>query len=84
MTTVDIDLGAYQLGWSDEEDYVYKPEKGLSEKIIRDMSRMKKEPEWMLEFRLKAYRRFLRKPLPDWVGGGALAEIDFDNIYYSI
>jgi Fe-S cluster assembly protein SufB len=84
MTTVDIDLGAYQLGWSDEEDYVYKPEKGLSEKIIRDMSRMKKEPEWMLEFRLKAYRRFLRKPLPDWVGGGALDEIDFDNIYYYI
>ena len=45
MTTVDIDLGAYQLGWSDEEDYVYKPEKGLTEQIIRDMSRMKKDFE---------------------------------------
>ena len=64
MTTVDIDLGAYQLGWHDEEDYVYKPEKGLSEQLIRDMSAMKGEPEWMLDFRLKAYKRFLAKPTP--------------------
>jgi Fe-S cluster assembly protein SufB len=84
MTTVDIDLGSYSLGWSDEEDYVYKPEKGLNEQIIRDMSRMKNEPEWMLEFRLKAYQRFLRKPLPMWVGDGKLENIDFDNIYYYI
>ena len=84
MTSVDIDLGQYQLGWSDEEDYVFKPEKGLSEELIREMSRMKKEPEWMLEFRLKAYRRFLRKPMPDWVADGALDEIDFDDIYYYI
>src|SRR5680860_44257 len=84
MTTVDIDLDSYQLGWSDEEDYVYKPEKGLTEQIIRDMSRMKKEPEWMLDFRLKSYERFLRKPMPDWVGDGALDGIDFDNIYYYI
>ena len=84
MTSVDIDLGQYQLGWSDEEDYVFKPEKGLNEELIREMSRMKKEPEWMLEFRLKAYRRFLRKPMPDWVADGALDEIDFDDIYYYI
>jgi len=45
---------------------------------------MKGEPEWMLEFRLKAYQRFLRKPIPDWGGGGTLNEIDFDNIYYYI
>jgi Fe-S cluster assembly protein SufB len=84
MTTVDIDLGGYSLGWSDEEDYVYKPEKGLNEQIIRDMSRMKDEPEWMLEFRLKAYQRFLRKPVPMWPGDGKLENIDFDNIYYYI
>ena len=84
MATVDIDLGAYQLGWHDEEDYVFKPKKGLNEEIIREMSAMKKEPEWMLEFRLKAYQRFLRKPIPTWGGGGALQEIDFDNIYYYI
>jgi len=84
MTTVDIDLGSYQLGWSDEEDYVFKPKKGLNEEIIREISAIKKEPEWMLAFRLKAYKRFLRKPMPTWGGGGKLEEIDFDNIYYYI
>ena len=84
-TTVDIDLGAYKLGWSDpEDDYVFKPEKGLSEEIIREMSFIKGEPEWMLKFRLKAYRRFLRRPMPTWGGGGLLDEIDFDNIYYYV
>ncbi len=85
MTTVDIDLGKYQLGWHDsQDDYVYKPEKGLTEQLIRDMSRMKGEPEWMLAFRLKAYQRFLNKPTPQWGGGGRLNEIDYDDIYYYI
>jgi Fe-S cluster assembly protein SufB len=84
MTTVDIDLGGYQLGWADVEDYVFKPEKGLTEDIIRQMSAMKKEPAWMLEFRLKAYKRFLRKPMPTWGGGDKLQAIDFDDIYYYI
>ncbi len=84
MTTVDIDLGGYQLGWSDEEDYVFKPEKGLNEEIIRQMSAMKKEPEWMLDFRLKSYKRFLRKPMPNWGGVDMLNKIDFEDIYYYI
>jgi Fe-S cluster assembly protein SufB len=84
MTTVDLDLGKYQLGWSDEEDYVFKPRKGLNEELLREISAMKDEPEWMLEFRLKAYRRFLRKPVPTWGGGGMLDDIDFDDIYYYI
>jgi Fe-S cluster assembly protein SufB len=82
--TVDIDLGKYRLGWSDAEDYVFKPEKGLSEDIIRQMSAMKRESAWMLEFRLKAYRRFLRKPVPTWGGGGLLETIDLDDLYYYI
>jgi hypothetical protein len=77
MATVDIDLGSYKLGWHDsEEDYVFKPQKGLNEEIIREMSRIKDEPAWMLDFRLKAYKRFLKKPLP--------TEIDFDDIYYYV
>ena len=84
-TTVDIDLGAYKLGWSDpEDDYVFKPEKGLSEDIIREMSFIKGEPDWMLNFRLKAYRRFQQRPMPTWGGGGLLDEIDFDDIYYYV
>jgi Fe-S cluster assembly protein SufB len=84
MTTVDIDLGSYQLGWSDEEEPVFKPEKGLDEELIRTMSEMKGEPEWMLDFRLKAYKRFLAKPTPTWGGGGILDTIDYDDIYYYI
>ena len=84
MTTVDIDLGSYQLGWSDEEDYVFKPEKGLDENLIRQMSEMKDEPKWMLDFRLKSYKRFLAKPTPTWGGGGILDTIDYDDIYYYI
>ena len=84
MATVDIDLGAYKLGWHDVEYNEFKPAKGLNESIIRQMSEMKKEPKWMLDFRLKAYQRFLRKPIPQWGGGGALNDIDFDDIYYYI
>jgi len=85
VATVDIDLGAYKLGWRDSEDeYVFKPQKGLSEDIIRQMSSMKEEPEWMLKFRLRAYQRFLSRPIPTWGGGGLLGEIDFENIYYYV
>jgi len=85
MSTVDLDLGAYSLGWHDsEETTVFKARKGLDEDVIREMSAMKGEPEWMLQFRLKAYKRFLRRPLPTWGGGGLLDEIDFDDMYYYV
>ena len=54
MATTDLDLGRYKLGWSDDEDYVFKPKKGLNESIVREMSEMKGEPEWMRDFRLRA------------------------------
>jgi Fe-S cluster assembly protein SufB len=78
-----IDLGRYQLGWSDVEDYVYKPRKGLSETVIREMSAMKHEPEWMLDFRLRAYSKFLAKPMAPWFGS-KMPGLDFDDIYYYI
>ncbi|MFO7299920.1 MAG: Fe-S cluster assembly protein SufB, partial [Actinomycetes bacterium] len=84
MATVDIDLGGYQLGWHDEVELAFEPRKGLDEDVIRQMSAMKGEPEWMLDFRLKAYKRFLAKPMPTWGGGGLLEEIDFDDIYYYV
>jgi Fe-S cluster assembly protein SufB len=45
---------------------------------------MKKEPEWMTEFRLRGYRHFLERPMPQWGGRGQLNEINFDDIYYYI
>ena len=84
MANVDIDLGKYSLGWADPEEAVFKPEKGLDEEIIRQMSAIKKEPQWMLDFRLRAYKLFLKKPLPGWVAKEKLEKLDFDNIYYYI
>jgi len=82
MTDVALDLGRYQLGWADEEDYVFKPKRGLDEDVIREMSWMKGEPDWMRDFRLRSYRTFTRKPMPNW--GGDMSEIYFDQIYYYI
>ena len=80
--SVDLDLSKYSLGWSDEEDYVFKPKRGLDEAIVREMSWMKGEPQWMLDFRLKSLRAFERRPMPSW--GGDMSEIYFDDIYYYI
>ncbi len=73
---------ASKYGFADAEDYVFKAERGLTESVIRSMSAMKGEPEWMLESRLRAYRHFLNRPMPTW--GADLSGIDFDNIYYYI
>jgi Fe-S cluster assembly protein SufB len=82
MATQELDLGRYKLGWSDAEDYVFKPKRGLNEDIVNEMSWMKGEPEWMRTLRLKALKHFERRPLPDW--GGDMSQIYFDDIYYYI
>jgi Fe-S cluster assembly protein SufB len=71
-----------KYGFSDNEDYVFKAERGLNEELIRFISKGKGEPEWMLDNRLKAYEHFLERPMPTW--GADLSGIDFDNIYYYI
>ena len=83
MAITELDLGKYQLGWSDVEDYVFKPRKGLSEEIVREMSAMKGEPSWMLDFRLAALRRFERKPMMRWFAE-KMPDLDFDDIFYYI
>lgn len=82
VTPESLDLGKYQLGWADTEDYVYKPKRGINETIVREMSRMKGEPDWMLNFRLKSLRQFQKRPMPNW--GGDMSEIFFDDIFYYI
>jgi Fe-S cluster assembly protein SufB len=83
MATTELDLDRYKLGWSDVDDYyVYKPKRGVSEDMIREMSWMKGEPQWMTQRRLKAYRHFEKRPMPNW--GGDMSEIYFDDIYYYI
>ncbi len=64
------------------ENYVFKARKGLDEEVVRQISAIKGEPEWMLEYRLKAYRHFIERPMPNW--GPDLSELNFDDIYYYI
>lgn len=74
----------YKYGFRDEEDYVFKSGRGLTPEIVRAISKMKNEPEWMLKFRLRALDIFLKKPMPTWGNCKLLGDIDFDNIYYYI
>lgn len=72
----------YQYGFSDKTIPTIKFEKGLNEDVIRNISKIKQEPKWMLEKRLKAYQAFKSIPNPKW--GPDLSFIDFnDYIYYS-
>lgn len=75
----------YKYGFHDPEDqYVFKSEKGLTEEIVRKISSMKNEPEWMLEFRLRSLKLFNERPMPTWGNSEMLSEIDFGNIHYYV
>jgi len=72
----------YKYGFSKPEHYAFKAKKGLSKKVVEEISWHKKEPAWMLEFRLKSLEMFYTKHMPTW--GGDLSHIDFDDIFYYI
>lgn len=75
-------LSSYRYGFHKPEKYFYKSKKGLSEKTVEEISGIKNEPDWMREYRLKAFKVFCKKKLPSW--GGDLGKINFDDIYYYI
>ncbi len=79
---IDAIIGDYQYGFHTETKPVIKFDKGLSEAVIRSISAHKNEPEWMLEFRLKSYNKFLELKNPTW--GPDLSEIAFDDYHYFI
>jgi Fe-S cluster assembly protein SufB len=70
----------YRYGFADPEAYLARTPKGLTEKTIRAISAYKKEPAWMLEKRLQAFKIFQEKPLPTW--GADLSHLDFDEMTY--
>ncbi len=83
VTSVDhVGLDTYKFGFHDDIKPVYTSPKGLSEAVVREISRQKDEPAWMLDFRLESLRQFERKPMPTW--GADLSRIDFDDIHYYI
>ena len=75
-------IGKYQFGWHDADDAGAGAQRGLSEDVVRNISALKNEPEWMLELRLKGLSLFEKKPMPLW--GADLSGIDFDNIKYFV
>ena len=76
---LEMDYSKYDF--KDSTDmYVHLSKKGLSREVVEGISRMKDEPQWMLDFRLRSYETFMKKPMPGW--GADLSSIDFQNIYY--
>jgi len=86
MTTSDVKIldgvGEYKWGFSDPETYVFRTRKGLDAEIVAQISAMKDEPQWMLDFRLKAFAHYQQRALPQW--GGDIDALDFDDIYYYV
>ena len=76
----DLTRQEYKEGFVTEVEQEYVP-KGLSEDIIRLISSKKQEPEWLLEFRLDAFRKWQEMPQPHW-GHLKMPEIDFQDIIY--
>ena len=75
-------IGTYEYGWSDSDSAGATARRGLSEAVVRNISELKNEPDWMLQMRLKGLRLFGKKPMPTW--GSDLTGIDFDNIKYFV
>ena len=81
MSTFDLDLSKYQLGWSDEVEYAFDPQKGLNEGVVDQISWWKGEPEWMRKMRLRSFNVFEKKPMAPWFAAN-MPDIDFQDIFY--
>jgi Fe-S cluster assembly protein SufB len=75
-------LGRYEFGWADSDTAGATAQRGINEAVVRNISALKNEPDWMLQMRLKGLRLFGKKPMPAW--GSDLSGIDFDNIKYFV
>ena len=77
-----MDKEEYKYGFKNEDVSILKTDKGLNEAVVREISKLKNEPEWMLEFRLKSLQHFNERPLPSF--GPALDFLNFDSYTYFI
>jgi len=81
-TKLNLEKDYSKYGFKDPEQYVFKTPKGLNEEIVEQISKIKNEPKWMTEFRLKAFEHFKSRPMPMW--GADLSKINFDDFTYYI
>jgi len=77
---VDIDTAKYDF--HTPEHYAFRSKKGLNEELIREISKMKGEPQWMLEKRLEGYKYFKSSQMPKW--GPDLTHLNFDDLFYYV
>ena len=75
-----VDQSRY--GFKDPERYVFKSRKGLDRQVVYQISTFKKEPKWMLEFRLKALEYFQKMTIPNW--GADLSKLNLNDLYYYV
>ena len=69
-----------EFAFHDDIVYLSETKRGLTRDTVEEISAFKDEPDWMLQFRLRAYEHFLARPMPQW--GGNLNDIDLDKIVY--
>jgi len=75
-------INDYKYGFSNPDESVFKTRRGLDKHVVEQISSMKSEPAWMLEFRLKSLEKYMGKPIPTW--GADISKLDLDNIYYYV
>ena len=75
-------LTANRSNAKNPENYVFKTEKGLSKSVIGQISAIKKEPEWMYEFRMNALAQYEKMPIQEW--GPDLKDLDLNDLYYYV
>jgi Fe-S cluster assembly protein SufB len=76
------DIGEYKYGFRDKDVSIFRSKRGLTKEIVEEISRMKNEPQWMLDFRLKSLEQFYKMPMPQW--GGDMKDLNFDDITYYV
>jgi len=83
-TVQDLNLDEYKYGFVDKEEHVFRTRPGLSEEVVRQISKHKDEPEWMLDFRLKALEIYESKPMPEWGGDLSKLQETLEEIYFYV
>jgi len=80
----DLELDEKRYDFVTEGKPVFRSQRGLSEEVVRQISATKDEPQWMLDFRLKALEVYNAKPMPTWGGDLSTLEDTLDDIYFYV
>ena len=80
----DLGLDQYKYHFITEDEPVFRSGRGLNEKVVREISAQKSEPEWVLQSRLKALKIYNAKPMPTWGGDLSNLENVLDQIYFYV